>query len=53
MGYGRRLPDKIETPRGVFVGEALDTFELDHQHVFDEEIGEVLSDALSLVSHCK
>jgi hypothetical protein len=36
----------VETLRGVFVDEALDTFQLDHQHVFDEDIGKVFSNGV-------
>lgn len=39
--------------RGVFVREAFHTFQLDHQLVFDEDIGEVLSNAVALVIHRK
>jgi hypothetical protein len=34
----------------VFAGEALDTFQLDHEHVFDEDIGKVFSNVVALVS---
>ena len=35
-------------PRHVFVGEGFHTFQLDHEHVFDEEIGKVFSDSVAL-----
>ena len=41
----------VETLRGVFVGEALHTFQLDHQHVFDEDISTVFSDRVALVGY--
>ena len=31
----------VETLRRVFVGQALDTFQFHHLHVFDEDIGKV------------
>jgi hypothetical protein len=37
----------------VLVGEALHTFQLHQQHVFDEDIGKAFSDILALVSYCK
>jgi hypothetical protein len=37
----------------VFVGEAIHTFQLDHQHVFDEDIGKVFSDTGALVDYSK
>ena len=38
----------VETLRGVFVREVLHTFQLDHQHVFDEEVSKVLSHRVTL-----
>jgi hypothetical protein len=43
----------IETLRGMFVGKAIHTFRLNHQHVFDEDIRKVFSDGVTLVSYCK
>jgi hypothetical protein len=37
----------------VVVGETLDTFQLEDQHVFHENIGKVLADAMALVSYWK
>jgi hypothetical protein len=37
----------------VFVRQALDTFQLDHQHIFDEDIGKVFSDAVAFAGYCK
>jgi hypothetical protein len=37
----------------VLVGEALHTFQLDHQHVFHEEIRKELSDVVALVGYWK
>jgi hypothetical protein len=33
----------VETLCGVFVGETLHTFQLDDQHIFDEQVGKVFS----------
>jgi hypothetical protein len=43
----------VETLGGVFVSQALDTFQLDHQHIFDEDIGKVFSDGVAFVGNCK
>ena len=43
----------VEALRGVLVGEALHTFQLDHQHVFHEEIREEFSDVVALVGYWK
>ena len=43
----------VETLRSVLAGEPIDTFQLDHQHVFDEEIRKVLSGRVALVGDCK
>jgi hypothetical protein len=45
-----RGPQRVETLRGVLVGEALGTFQFDDQHIFHENIGKVRSHALALVS---
>ena len=37
----------------VFVGETLGTLQLDDEHIFDEDIGKVLSHAVALVSYWK
>ena len=43
----------VETLRRVFVDEAFGRFQLHHQHVFDKEIGKVLSDRVALVGNGK
>src|ERR1017187_5407910 len=43
----------VDTLRGVLTGQPFHTFQLDHQHVFDEQIGKVLSDRVTLVGDCK
>jgi len=43
----------VETLRGVLAAEPFHTFQLDHQHVFDEEIRRGLSDRVTLVVDCK
>jgi len=37
----------------VLVSEALHTFQLDHQYVFDEDITKVFSDIVAFVGYCK
>jgi hypothetical protein len=37
----------------VLAGQPFHTFQLDRQHVFDEQIGQVLSDRVTLVGDCK
>jgi len=41
----------IEALRGVLAGEPLRTFQLDHQLVFDEDVGKVFSDRVDLVAY--
>ncbi len=41
----------VQTLRGVLVGQALQAFQLDHQDVFDEDIGKVFSDVVALVGY--
>jgi len=41
----------IEALRGVLAGEPLRTVQLDHQHVFDEDVGKVFSDGVALVAY--
>jgi hypothetical protein len=43
----------VETLRRVLVGETLDTFQLDHQHIFHEDAGKEFSSGLAIVSHGK
>ena len=43
----------VETLRGVLAGEPLHTFQLDHQHALDEQVGKVFSHRLTLVDDCK
>ena len=43
----------VETLRCVLAGEPFHRFQLDHQHVFDEQIGKVFSDRVTLVGDCK
>ena len=43
----------VDTLRGVLAGQPFHTFQLDHQHVFDEQIGKVISDRVTLVGDCK
>ena len=43
----------VETLRSVLAGEPIHTFQLDHQHVFDEEIRKVLAGRVALVGDCK
>jgi hypothetical protein len=43
----------VETLRRVFAGEALRTFQFDHEHVFYEDIRKVLADTVALVGDCK
>ena len=42
-----------DTLRGVLAGQPFHTFQLDHQHVFNEQIGKVLSERITLVGDCK
>ena len=37
----------------MFIAETLHAFQLDHQHVLDEDIGEVVADRLALLSYTK
>ena len=37
----------------MFGGQALYAFQLDHQHVFDEDVSEVFPDVVAFVSYCK
>src|ERR1022692_1004516 len=39
-----------DTLRGVLAGQPFHTFQLDHQHVFNEQIGKVLSERITLRS---
>jgi len=39
----------VETLRGVFAGEPCGTSQLDHQYIFHEDIGKVLSHAMALM----
>ena len=41
----------VEALRHVFVGEALDAFDFDHKHVFDDEVGEVFPDRGALIGY--
>ena len=41
--FGRRFR-VIETLGGVLVGQAVDTLEFDYEGIFDENVGEVVSD---------
>ena len=43
----------VDTLRGVLAGQPFHTFQLDHQQVFDEQIGKVLSDRVTLVGDRK
>src|SRR5450432_1362616 len=43
----------VETLGGVFVSQALDTFQFHHQHVFDKYIGKVFSNGVALVGYCE
>ena len=43
----------VETLREVFVGEVVYTLQLDYQHVFDEDVGTVLTHGMALVGDCK
>ena len=43
----------VETLRSVFASKPLDTFQLDHQRVFDEDIGKVFSNRVAFVGYCK
>ena len=43
----------VQTLRCVLLREMFDTFQLDHEHVFDENIGEVFTDASSFISDWK
>ena len=40
----------VETLRSVLAGDPIDTFQLDDQHVFDEEICKVLSGRVACVA---
>ena len=52
--YGpARSAQIVQTLRRVFVGETLDTFQLDDQHIFDQDIRKVFSNGVALVSYCK
>ncbi len=43
----------VETLRSVLAGEPIYTFQLDDQHVFDEEICKVLSGRVAFVGDCE
>jgi hypothetical protein len=43
----------VDTLLGVLAGQPFHTFRLDPQHVFDEQIGKVLSGRVTLVGECK
>src|ERR1039457_5503589 len=43
----------VETLRSVLAGEPIYTFQLDDQHVFDEEICKVLSGRVAFVDDCE
>jgi hypothetical protein len=43
----------VDTLRGVLAGQLFHTFQLDRQHVLDEQIGKLLSDRVTLVGDCK
>ena len=43
----------VETLRDVFVGEVLYALQLDHEHVFDEDVGVVLTHGVAFVGDCK
>ena len=43
----------VKTLRHVFVGEALGTFQLHHQHVLDKQLGKVFSPRVTLVGNGK
>jgi len=43
----------VQTLRSVLVAEALHTFQLHHELVFDEKIGKILSHRLALVADGK
>ena len=36
----------------MLIGETVHTFQLDHQYVFDEEVGKILSDRVAFVDNC-
>jgi hypothetical protein len=40
---------RVEKLRGVLAAEPFHTFQLDHQHIFDEQIGKVISDRVTLI----
>jgi hypothetical protein len=44
-------PQVVEALRGVFVGETVGTLEFDDEDVFDEEVGEVFTDAGAFVAY--
>jgi hypothetical protein len=46
-------PQIVETLRSVFVGKPLDALQFDHQFVFHEDVGKVLSHPMALVNHRK
>jgi hypothetical protein len=39
----------VKTLRGVLAAEPFHAFQLDHQYVFDEQIGKVISDRMTLI----
>ena len=43
----------VETLRGVFMGEALHAFQFDNEHVFDQDIGIVFSNIMTLIADGK
>src|SRR5260370_39484457 len=43
----------VETLRDVFVGEVLYTLQLDHQHVFDEDVSKIFPHGVAFVGDCK
>ena len=43
----------VDTLLGVLAGQPFHRFQLDHQHFFDEQIGKVLSDRVTLGGDCK
>jgi hypothetical protein len=43
----------VDSLRGVLAGQLFHTFQLDRQHVLDEQIGKLLSDRVTLVGDCK
>ena len=43
----------VDTLRGVLAGQPFHTFQLDHQHILDEDIGEIFPDVMIFVNHRK